>query len=608
MKELIERLANSLECEMSDSECLLLREYLKKFQRYERIKIVASLKNVDVVEQLLIDTCEILDCYVLLQQEHFQLDDKIYKLLRDSDNTDLIIKYFDKIKLGYLKKNLLYLIVSDDLFIKRITELNDEENIFLLASLLQEDKNKVIALKYIKDANLKTKIICNIQDQLIRANELMKLPARYRRMVCKTITEQVILRDLYEKNIQCFFSYEILCLIHDDELKKKMIDNYNVTSQIDIINSLDDENNIMEFIFLDKYDCYCDSFVLKLSENNLIKYFNKLKDLSYKIRIINKIEQFDLKKKLIYALNNYEFQKNLLGNLMNDKEKILEGTVLPNISNDIDNKISIGVELEICCDDLKKYLTLGKLLCDWEIKLDRTVEDGIEITSPILYYNDSSMRQLKYICDFLKRNNFYTNDTCGGHIHLGFDYFENCHEFRVFLNLYQSVEEILYLITNRVYTTPRPGIKTYAKRLSPVIDNVKRLNVNWDKMTDLSECVTLIKRECETRYYALNLSNALDKKNTIEFRMPNGEFEFTEILLNIRLFVKMIECAKRIANIIDGDNLSREQIAELKIYKELISANYNNRKKMKLFLELLFDDKDKKQYFVRYKKNNLMIK
>lgn len=601
MERILEKLINYIEIEITSEEYVLLREYLKTINRNKRILIVASLKRVESVECLLKNNIEILDCYIYMSRNlGFNLSSKLYELLIELNNEELIIKYLDDITYDYLKHNLIVLIKSDDLRIQYIKNSQIDNDKYLMAKTLDSDINKSLALEYIKNVNLKTKLVCEIHDEIVRAKMLMIVPAYYRMRVCKTFTSQEILRDLYEKNLKSFFSYEILSLIHDDELKMKMINNYSMIGQIKLIISLDHEENIMKFIMDNKYDDYCDSFIEYLSCNNIIKYFNKITNLNYKIRIINSVKDINIKRKLILLIENEDIKRILLGILNNDKKNILEDVDISDIKYDIDKNITIGVELEACCYDKDTYLKIGKMLTDWPIKLDRTVDNGFEITSPILHYDESSLKELKYVCDVLERNSFYTNDSCGGHIHLGFDYFDNAKQLKVFLLLYKNVEDILYLISNRTDSVSRIGINKYAKTLKPIIND---LWVNIDKMNNLSKMVKLIKERCDSRYYGLNLSNAFDKKHTLEFRMPNGEINFQELLLNIRLFSKLLEKSKELGEILNKNNLSLEEVNKLKLYYLITNENVLEEEKLEYLLILLFNNLEIDKYLMRYQEN-----
>lgn len=102
----------------------------------------------------------------------------------------------------------------------------------------------------------------------------------------------------------------------------------------------------------------------------------------------------------------------------------------------------------------------------------------------------------------------------------------------------------------------------------------------------------------EDRYVGLNLTNiSKPLKRTIEFRMPNGEINFNEINLNIRLFAKLIMTARKIANTRDIDFLEE--------YKDLYNPENSDEQNFEIFLDLLFgdNDKEKEQYRQRYYTN-----
>ena len=120
------------------------------------------------------------------------------------------------------------------------------------------------------------------------------------------------------------------------------------------------------------------------------------------------------------------------------------------IKDDIDKDITIGVELECCSEKYYEYrYNINFFNQRFQSHSDGSVTNGVEVVSPILHYTKEDLNQLEYVCDTLHLEDFHIDRTCGGHIHLGANYFKNSLEFSIFLNLYSRIEDILFIITNR---------------------------------------------------------------------------------------------------------------------------------------------------------------
>ena len=277
----------------------------------------------------------------------------------------------------------------------------------------------------------------------------------------------------------------------------------------------------------------------------------------------------------------------------------------------IDPTITIGVELECVnknSDLVELILSCNKFLKDWTIQKDGSVfayfakgndnkpaiVDGVEFVSPILTYDTESLKELKAVCNALKKLGFFTNETCGGHIHLGYNYFKTKGEFLTFINLYGVCERFLYLASNRASTSIRcDALENYAKSNKRIIEN---LVPDLDYIQSLSDFEWEFSKERKydnSRYHGLNLTNIGHRtKNTIEFRMPNGEIDFINLKLNIELFCKLIMKSKEIANT-DSTEL-------LKQYRDLFK-NRDEDNLIEKILELLFDnEKQREIYRKRY--------
>lgn len=391
----------------------------------------------------------------------------------------------------------------------------------------------------------------------------------------------------------------------NDDAKIKCLPLFIGHYQLQLICTLNsDEKKIKCLSFLEYY--YKVEVIKKLKDEDLIiKGYTSLNDLDLKRLIIKYIEDKKVKNILITMLTKETKDKLYKDIFKTNKngDKLLKKIVIKDIPIDISGDISVGVELEVCFPNKIERdnfigIFLGKNIFNkWDIKYDSSVQNGIEITSPILFFDEEvDLKELYYICDILKKRSLFTDSSCGGHIHLGFDYFKSTKEFMIFLNLYQSVENILYTICNRANTCMREKANKYARYSKDNICSILNLQINNEKILDLYEYVKLVKKsQTFCRGYGLNMLNIGNiNKDTIEFRFPNGEIDFIELLYNIRILTKLFESSRNIAN---------NNPYYVSLYEKIINNSISEDNKFYLLLELLFDNKDVEKYIERYQKN-----
>ena len=165
------------------------------------------------------------------------------------------------------------------------------------------------------------------------------------------------------------------------------------------------------------------------------------------------------------------------------------------------------------------------------------------------------------------------------------------------LYLYSNCEDIIYLITDKEGSVKRSNASVYAKKVKDVFIRAVREGVISEKQSfeDLVDSLSCLN---DSRYKGLNFNNlGSDDKNTIEFRMPNGEMDFKEILANIKLFAMLVQRSHDL-------NIRCDKDKEL----EVIGSNVSDKKKLEALLNTLFDnEEDKKVYKRRYRANNKLI-
>ena len=185
------------------------------------------------------------------------------------------------------------------------------------------------------------------------------------------------------------------------------------------------------------------------------------------------------------------------------------------------------------------------------------------------------MNKLYQVCELLKRCNFYTDQSCGGHIHIGASYFI-------------SKDKEGTIKRSSVERFAMKSKEQYLKAIDEGLFDKEHLD---DGIKDTFDEIN------KDRYKGLNFKNVgSEYKNTIEFRMPNGEIEFTELLSNIKLFARLIEMSHKLVQ------MDKTDIIKQKALK--LSSTKDELEKLNLLLEILFPNpSDRIIYLKRYKTN-----
>lgn len=268
----------------------------------------------------------------------------------------------------------------------------------------------------------------------------------------------------------------------------------------------------------------------------------------------------------------------------------------------IEDYITFGAELEIEHANKKaieKLLNKYSLLDKWKIKYDASLDDGIEINSPVLIDTQSYWNELYTICFICKDNSKIVGHS-GGHVHIGTQILGNNFKYWVnFFKLWSTYENIVYRFTYGDYLTERKSI-SFALPIAGILwEKCKKINTD-----DLKKFIGSVSVE---RNQAVNFDNIRDldnyaKKNTIEFRCPNGTLNPIIWQNNINLLIKLLLYCK-------NDNFNNDVIENRREYnqKECYSLNIYKEIYLSQALELadlIFSNNQDKVYFLRqYLKN-----
>lgn len=384
-----------------------------------------------------------------------------------------------------------------------------------------------------------------------------------------------------------------------DEAKELYIDSLEDSDAAKVILSFNNKELIKKYSLQKRFTKYRSKLVSATNDPTYIKeVFKSINVNKFRVNLITILEDTNLKRELTELLSD----ANLKSYLLSNEEIILNNLITPVTTSElgkteVDNKITIGVELECCNKEIDNYTKTKTLLNHFDVKRDTTVRSGLEITSPIMHYDMENLTLLKSLCELLKENKFYTDTSCGGHIHIGSNYFTTKEDYLMLLYLYNNCEEILYYITDRENTKKRPSFDRYATKSKEAyigaIDEGLFKKENFNK-----EITSIFNKINPDRYRGLNFKN-IDSltKQTIEFRMPNGEIDFTELLANIKLFSRLIEMSHKLNYL--------EKTDPIKVKAFLIGETKSDIEKLNLLLDILFTTESEKQIYIdRYTKNS----
>lgn len=236
-----------------------------------------------------------------------------------------------------------------------------------------------------------------------------------------------------------------------------------------------------------------------------------------------------------------------------------------------------------------------RTLKKWHSKDDSTLKMGGEVTSPILTDSLTTWKELRKICNYLRKNKVYTKGNAGGHIHVGSHIMNaDLEAWRCFLKTYMIYENELVYFLNGEDKLARKSASEYAKLVSSTY--YKRLD-DINEARDLSELyypIMLSKKNALSFYYTKLKSTHRDVYNTVEFRSPNSSVNELIWQNNINTVTKLMLAARN--KKIDEDFL------DYKLEKE--PDKFALSPKALELADIIFDNDLDKMYFLKqYKKD-----
>lgn len=366
-----------------------------------------------------------------------------------------------------------------------------------------------------------------------------------------------------------------------------------------------------------------------------LRYVNNYEwELSFIINILDKIKNYNNKSLLIEIIEYKKNNKEMYDKLVIDYYEYLpeEYRVMIRMRNDssflynkalrfkkenldigIDPRISIAPEIEANGKypfDLDLCRQMG---FDGEFRVgsDATVPNGNEIVPVRPFHNNpDDVSKFCALCDAMREVGYYydeVNGNAAGQINLGLDYLDTKEAILSFYEIYGNCEELLYYISSEEGQIFRQSIYS-SSRIKPISEIIGKRVIDED--LSRGEVIRLFSNDNSRDSGIKGLSY---KKNSVclrgtnnsdyrfEFRIPNGGCNYKTWIDNIRLYGKMMERAKQIADLMKKEYLTLEEENLIRLKIDLQDMNLSLEDKLDLLMELLFDDEEIKQiYYRRY--------
>lgn len=507
----------------------------------------------------------------------------LIKFSLEYNNIDYVFNYYDNF---YYKFFIAKMIKDENTKIEYLLKINYDivydfnKDTYLYDAIiyLQNDCNKLKLVNLISDKDLKSKIYISLKNKNLIKENIDNLTYKDGLTFLLNLSDEekieFINKGYYVSKLVCSLSmenfYKVFEFLPDSE-------------KLDCINSIINntiknlDSSSVKFEALKKFSTFFpkDTLHSKLSE-----IYSETDDLNLKWEIQKFIN--DSAFNVLVNSNKLNIRKDL--DYLNPK--IYDITLTKNYS--------IGVELETRHKDYLMFLNQGIMLSDWILKSEPSVSYGVEINSNIMHYNKKSLRQLLFVCNYLRDFGFEVNDECSNHIHIGFDVFKKVEELKTLLELFANNENIFFMLANEKETPLRSYIHGYAKPIAISLE--KAIHSHEIRNTrNFYEFIFELQKVQDDRMKAINLLNVFTQnKKTIEFRLSNGQTNYEEILLNIILYLKLVDIS-----------LNYKKI-DKKFFYYITDVNVPEEERKSLILNLLFGENSAliDKFNERYETNN----
>ncbi len=259
---------------------------------------------------------------------------------------------------------------------------------------------------------------------------------------------------------------------------------------------------------------------------------------------------------------------------------------------------SFGLEFE--CDNITESITDEKisrlnLRGHWKTVSEPTLDDGIEVCSPILKDEKRTWEDVFKLCVYLDSKT-KSLKKAASHVHVGAQVLKSNEAFINLLELYSTYENIIFRFCFGEDLIGREELAKYAKPISSDCWNkasiIRRFNLSYREIAELIRA---------SKYTSLNFANLskneniFKKGNTLEFRAANGTLNPIIWQNIVNLCLNIVNSSNKVdRDIIEKRHKMIEKYAgDLGVYDEIFLDQALE------FADLIFKNNIDKVYFLK---------
>lgn len=366
------------------------------------------------------------------------------------------------------------------------------------------------------------------------------------------------------------------------------------------------------------------------NENDLASAVSKTSDVMLKYNYLEKMKDEKNQSKVVISIGNEELTQEYIDKVTDKASKTLLTASLENrekrnellefdknaYSNiEIPNGMTIGMEIECEGEGSIDAYIVDDILEGYHAKIDTSLQDGVEITTPILDNSRENTEDIYCVCKVLEDLGQNVSERCGGHIHIGADYLKTKEAYRNLIELWSNNEELIYLLSNKKGEIPRDGTIEYAtpisKKIEKAVEDEKFSGYQYFSKEDMIEKIKDAQKNQggrEGRRTGINfLRDGSGDINTIEFRLANGTIDANTWIENATLFGNIIAVSQQISDIQQKDYITQDEQASLDKFELLKTKDISNEERLNIFFDLCVPETFRTIFMDRYLENSKIL-